>query len=321
MIGYYVHHHGKGHLTRAKAVLAHVRGPSTILSSVPGPWLTLPRDDGTDEGPIVDPAPGGRLHWAPRHHDGLRDRMAAIARWIAQARPRLLVVDVSVEVAVLARTMGVPVVVVAMRGDRLDPVHVLGYDLADALLAPWPAALPEPGWPARWRDKTRYVGAFSRYDGREPAPARPRRVAVLLGAGGTDTTLDLDGAAEATPDWTWDVLGARGRWDEDPWPALCAAEVVVTHAGQNAVAEVAAARRPAIVVPQQRPFGEQAATAAALDRGGLALVRDTWPPASEWPATLAAAGDRNGDTWTAWAPGDGSRRAAEIIEEFACAQR
>jgi glycosyl transferase family 28 len=230
-------------------------------------------------------------------------------------------VDVSVEVAVLARTMGVPVVVVAMRGDRLDPAHTLGYDLADALLAPWPATLPEPDWPRRWRDKTRHVGGFSRYDGRDRAATRPRRVAVLLGAGGTDDTMDLDAAVTATPDWTWDVLGARGRWDTDPWPTLCAAEVVVTHAGQNAVAEVAAARRPAIVVPQDRPFGEQAATAAALHRGGLAVVRSSWPRPTEWAGCLTAARDRDGSAWATWAPGDGARRAADVIEEFACAPR
>jgi hypothetical protein len=318
VIGYYVHHHGRGHLNRANAILAHVRMPSTILSSLPGPWLTLPRDD---DGVIADPAPGGRLHWAPRHHDGLRDRMAAIAAWIAAARPTLIVVDVSVEVAVLARTMGVPAVVMAMRGDRLDAAHTLGYDLADALLAPWPAALPEPGWPARWREKTRHVGAFSRYDGRDRPATRARRVAVLLGAGGTDDTLDLDAAVAATPDWTWDVLGARGRWDQDPWPALCAAEVVVTHAGQNAVAEVAAARRPAVVVPQDRPFGEQTATATALDRGGLAVVRRTWPRPREWTECLAEASGHDGATWTRWAPGDGARRAAAVLEELACARR
>jgi hypothetical protein len=150
---------------------------------------------------------------------------------------------------------------------------------------------------------------------------RPRRVAVLLGAGGTDDTVDLDAAMAATSGWTWDVLGAHGRWAEDPWPALSAAEVVVTHAGQNAVAEVAAARRPAVVVPQDRPFGEQAATAAALDRGGLAEVRPTWPPPDEWRHCLAAASGRDGTKWATWAPGDGARRAAAAIEEVACALR
>ncbi len=96
--------------------------------------------------------------------------MAAVAAWVEQARPSLVVVDVSVEVAVLVRAMGVPVVVAAMRGQRDDRAHTTAYDLADALLAPWPAALPEP-WPQRWLDKTWHVGALSRFDGRTAATA------------------------------------------------------------------------------------------------------------------------------------------------------
>lgn len=40
------------------------------------------------------------------------------------------------------------------------------------------------------------------------------------------------------------------------------------HGGQNALAEVAAARRPAVVVATQRPFNEQEHTRAALGIGG-----------------------------------------------------
>ena len=78
------------------------------------------------------------LHWVPRHDPGLADRMAAVAGWIRRARPALVVVDVSVEIAVLGRLCGVPVVVLAMPGVRTDRTHSLAYDLADALLAPWP---------------------------------------------------------------------------------------------------------------------------------------------------------------------------------------
>ncbi|HEV7651536.1 MAG TPA: glycosyltransferase [Actinophytocola sp.] len=299
-------------------MLAHVDSPSTILSSLPGPWVELPRDD---DGPAVDPSAGGRFHWAPVRHPGLRQRMARIARWIEEAAPALMVVDVSVEVTVLARSMGVPVVVAAMRGDRTDPAHELGYALAHELMAPWPAAFADPG--RRWSAKTRHVGAFSRFDDRIPtkAPAGRRRVVVLWGAGGTDLTVH---PPPATPGWDWDWLGTPGHWTPDPWSALCSADVVVTHAGQNAIAEVAAARRPAVVLPQQRPFGEQAATADVLARAGLAVVRHTWPAPAEWPAVLAEAAELGGDRWAEWSPGDGAQRAAHMIDELAgstCASR
>ncbi len=60
--------------------------------------------------------------------------------------------------------------------------------------------------------------------------------------------------------------------------------VIVAHCGQNAVAEIAAARRPAILVPQHRPFDEQQAMAEALRHGGLPVdVLDAWPARRRGP--------------------------------------
>jgi hypothetical protein len=333
VIGYYVHHQGSGHLNRARTVAAHCPLPLTGLSTLPAPddwpgrWVLLPRDDDGDPAAFGDTTAGGRLHWAPVRHAGLRGRMALIARWIAAASPRLLVSDVSVEVALLARLLGTPTVVVAMRGERTDPPHRMAYDLADLLLAPWPAALPEPGWPEHWRARTVHTGAFSRFDGRpHHAPAeeradrpRPGRVLLLMGSGGTDVPPGgVQAARTATPGWQWTMLGGPdGGWAADPWHALCAADVVVTHAGQNALAECAAARRPAVVVPQKRPFGEQAATGRALARGGLAVVAPRWPEAEDWPALLAQARAHGGDRWSRWAPGDGAARAAHALADAA----
>ncbi|MFD7749898.1 glycosyltransferase [Streptomyces sp. NPDC059698] len=332
MIGYYVHHHGSGHLHRARSIAAHSPLPVTGLSSLPapddwpGPWVRLPRDDDGDPAAFGDVTAGGRLHWAPVLHAGLRGRMARIAEWIAARSPALLVSDVSVEVALLARLLGVPTAVAAMRGERMDTPHRTAYDLAELLLAPWPSTLPEPGWPKHWRAKTVHTGAFSRFDGRSPAPvgertgrARPRRVLLFMGSGGRDVSpAEVAAAQAAAPDWRWTALGGPdGRWEADPWPALCAADVVVTHAGQNALAECAAARRPAVVVPQDRPFGEQAATGRALARGRLAVVAPRWPDADDWAPLLEQAHAHGGERWSRWAPGDGAARAARALADAA----
>jgi hypothetical protein len=273
MIGYYIHHRGAGHLQMARCIAAEVHD-ITGLSSLarpagwPGGWVRLPRDD-TNARP-VQPTAGGALHWAPLADAGLRARMAAIAAGIGRAAPAALMVDVSVEVTLLARLMGVPVVTMLLPGDRGDPAHRLGYTLSQTLIAPWPASVPEllalDGEP--WASKIRHVGAFSRFDGRpaQPRAGRPedrRQVLVLQGQGGPAIAdHDLRAAARNTPGWAWTVLGGTGNWNDDPWTALCQADVVVTHAGLNALAEVAAARKPAVVIPQARPHGEQAATAA-----------------------------------------------------------
>jgi hypothetical protein len=128
------------------------------------------------------------------------------------------------------------------------------------------------------------------------------------------TRAGLEAARAATPGWEWTTLGPpEDRWVDDPWPLLCAADVVVTHAGQNAIADVAAARRPAIVVPQPRPHGEQRALARALGHAGLATVEPGWPEPARWPALLEEAVARGGAGWDRWSDGGGAARAATVL--------
>lgn len=69
MIGYYVHHHGRGHLARATSICAHLREPVTILTSLvthelPGiSTVRLPRDD--EEAPPSAPTEAERCTGHP----------------------------------------------------------------------------------------------------------------------------------------------------------------------------------------------------------------------------------------------------------------
>jgi len=326
VIGWYVHHHGAGHRQRLLAVSRQLRTPVTALGSgdppagFTGEWITLARDD-DDPVDRTSATAGDALHWAPLHHAGLQDRSAAIAAWIARARPSLFVTDVSVEVTALARLCGVPVVVFAMLGDRDDPAHRLGRSLATALIAPWPAPRDRPDGGAG--APVLHVGAFSRFDGHPPTAGASRRgtVLVLFGSGGRDVgDADFRAARAATPGWTWEyrVPGSAedGAGGEDVWTSLQRAEVVVVHGGHNAVAEVAAARRPAVVIAQDRPFGEQRRRAELLRAEGLVAL-DRWPSAADWPGLLDRARATGAGPWQRWAPGDGARRAAAILDDAA----
>jgi hypothetical protein len=339
MIGWYVHHQGLGHRTRLEAVAGHLRAPVTGLSSLAAPddwrhpWLRLERDDRVPPERLdaSDVTAGGTLHWVPRHDAGLARRMAQLAGWAERTRPALVVADVSVEVSLLARLCGVPVVVLAMPGTRTDRAHRLAYDLADALLAPWPVGAHTAGWPDSWRDKLWAVGAISRFDGLAPAgseaelaaesetqsPTTPRgrRVLLLWGGGGRGTSgAEVDAARLATPGWDW-VERSPVAPSPDLWADLAAADVVVTHGGQNAVAEVAAARRPAVVVAQPRPFDEQAATASAVERLGVAVGLSEWPTdAAAWPVVLDRAAARGGAGWARWSSGHGAADAARLLD-------
>lgn len=330
MIGWYVHHQGAGHLQRLAAVSRHLRTPVTAFGSAAPPegftgeWVRLERDD---DGPVdrASAPADGALHWAPLHHPGLQHRHAAITAWIAQARPSLFVTDVSVEVTALARLCGVPVVVFAMLGDRDDPAHRLGRSLATALVAPWPPTRdrPDGGPRSEAGAPVVHVGAFSRFDGRTPPaePSRPGTVLVLFGSGGRDVSdADFRAARAATPGWTWEYRVPGSAEDagggDDVWTALHRAEVVVVHGGHNAVAEVAAARRPAVVIAQDRPFAEQRRRAELLRAEGLVAL-DRWPAAPEWPGLLDRARAAGAGPWERWAPGDGAQRAATYLDDAA----
>lgn len=330
MIGYYVHHHGSGHLHRATAFAHEVvrrGGQVTGLSSLarprdwPGEWVQLPRDD--DQERPVRPTAHGRLHWVPVGDEGLRDRSAAISAWLATARPDRVVVDVSVEVSLLVRLHGVPVVGVVLPGTRGDDPHRLGLGIADALVAVWPSEATGMvrGLPEDVAARLTPVGGLSRFPVAPPGIRRPGppRVVLLAGAGGDDLDPDRIARARAqTSGWDWTVLGRRfGTWVDDPRTTIADADVVVTHAGQNAIAEVAALRRPAVVVPQRRPHDEQRTTAEVLRSGGWPVVVEEHWPEDGWAARLEAACRLDGRDWSRWCDGRAAERFRQVVEVVA----
>jgi hypothetical protein len=324
MIGYYVHHHGVGHAHRAVAIGRCLRSGVTGLSSLEPPpgwvgdWLRLPRDD--DDPFAIDADARGHLHWVPERCHGLRSRMATISRWIDRVRPDLMVVDVSVEVALLARLHGIPIVTMVLPGVRDDVPHQLVHGIARRLIAAWPAQAHGLLSSITGDDpRLVHVGGFSRFDDRGGQPlARDgrRRVTMMVGGGGNGVDPAAIALARATtPEWSWTVLGID-HWTEDPWEHLIASDVVIANAGQNAIAEIAAARRPAILVPQDRPFGEQHAMAVLVREDGRfpAVALDEFPTTG-WRTLLELAAELDGDRWTLWNDGDGAARAARIIED------
>src|SRR4029079_12708849 len=90
---------------------------------------------------------------------------------------------------------------------------------------------------------------------------------------------------------------------------------------QNAIADVAAARRPAVIIAQPRPHAEQSSTAAALRAGGLAVVLAEVPAPPAWSRVLDAAVSLGGSQWKRWSSGSGAARAAEVLQGLACAPR
>ena len=298
MIGAYVHHHGRGHLHRVLGVLARLDDEATVLTSLDVDPSALPAnvevialpDDLPPPGVTpIRPTAGGVLHWAPLGVPGLATRTARLVDWIDRAAPRAFWVDVSVEMVLAARLAGAPVVTTLMPGVRQDRPHRLAFDVAEALMAAWPSGTRPDAVAATGR-VVHEVGGLSRYEHRERivAPDRPSRPTVvhLSGAGGEEDGRFWRAVRQLVPRAEWISLGGMdGRWVDDPWPILCAADVVLTGAGQGAIADCACLDTEIVVVPQERPFAEQQATAHALQ--GMPGV--TVCGLRQGPAAVAAA--------------------------------
>jgi predicted glycosyltransferase len=330
-VGYYVHHHGAGHAARALCIAQALRVPVTLIGSqLPDQLpagvdrLQLPGD--TAQGMTVERF--DTLHYAPLAVAGLRERMAMLAQWFREHWPCVLVVDVSVEVALLARLCSVPVIYMRQHGLREDPGHRLAYESASALLAPYPANMEAPATPSWIREKTGYSGWLSRFAGAPLAMPQPGRVLVISGHGGTGLSAALlEEVARQCPGHRFRVAGrlAAGLsmpnldWLgplSDPLAEMRSAEVVVGSASDSLVGEAASLGCRYIAVAEDRPFEEQRLQARRLNELELAVgLEHGWPAAPEWPGLLEVARQIDPSRWQAGADAGAAQRAAALIED------
>ncbi len=340
-IGYYVHHHGMGHVARFRAVRDASRhwivpiSERALTDSCRRPGVRLPSDC-SSPAPSGDVTAGGALHWAPLVADISSPRLGAFVRWLDAARPIGVVVDVSVESLLTCRLAGVPTIALRQHGDRSDDAHILGYRVANRLLAPWPIELEDPSTPQWIIDKTDHIGfvwtefSYSETESTPTAVAEvgPCDVVVLWGSGGGtlsdvavsaladagDARVHLVGSpfdAGVAARWTRDRRVNVVGWVDEVAPLLVNRPVVVTSAGNNTVALAARHRCPLVVVPQERPFNEQHRHAERLDAIGAA-VAVTSPATAPWRNVLELARSR-AEVLAELAEPDGARRAADVI--------
>lgn len=344
MIGWYLHHHGQGHLNRLRAVAAETDAEIAVFSSLPEParpvttrrgpveWVHLPPDwepePGVPDPAAAEPTAGGALHWAPLRHEASRDRLRTLADW----SPRLtaMVVDVSVEAALFSRLLGLPVLLVAQAGERLDEPHLTALRAASVILAPFPEFHPvwdeglDPAPHTRFfPEKTVFLGGISAHADAAPQDAageRPERgpdVVFIGSRGGSLATLEDVAAAQGATGLTWEAVGLPGAaWCDDVPSLMRRAGVVVINAGLGAVADAAALKVRAVVLAQERPFGEQLGNTAMLAELGVPVAAG-WPAPQQWPDLIARARAFDPARWEQWRTSGSAARAARIIEEYA----
>ena len=342
-IGYYVHHHGDGHRQRALAIArgdprrfvllgTGLDGRTGEVAAIDLPDDRMPDTSAFDghDNTLCRPE---ALHYAPLNHDNVRARMARIAQWVAEAKPALMVVDVSVEVAMLARLLATPVVYVRLSGRRDDPAHCEAYRAASHLIAPFARQLDDQALPAWIRDKTVYCPGIAADVPRNILPVAGR-VLVVAGKGGAPSDgARIAVAAAATPQRRWRVIGpARvpdrcpdnlefAGWVADAAGEIAAAEIVVGAAGDGLVNLVIAAGQPFVCCPEPRPFDEQVRKAQALRSCEAAIVLPQWPDADQWPLILDDAMRLDGRRLAALGDPRGAATALAFLQAVADGQK
>ena len=345
-IGVYVHHHGSGHATRCKQIIAAWpdETPFHVFTSAPdrfknwsaGSLHTLPMDTEEGRNPSDDLLKDQVLHYAPTGLKAINQRMATMANWIAKYEPKLFIVDLSCEIALFARLCGVKVALVRLHGYRRDAAHVAAFQLADVLLAPFPPCLEDAHTEDRIRDKTHYLGLFSRYDTRKDGQADCRRtllgaaqtgpalestqhnaakrwqkhVAIINGSGGDhQRTAYWEEVARLNPDHHFYLIGKLdGQTTQlknltvvgyvvDTFVYLRGADIIVGSGGTNTMCEIAAASGRFLSIPEPRPFGEQSCKMKALERYGLTRAVPLDTAATEWRKWLRRANDLQPARW------------------------
>ena len=355
-ITFFVHHQGRGHANRTMAVVAEMDPARrvTVMTAKPALFdgfarpieiVALPDMIGA---PVPTPALFDQptpevLHCVPLGVERTRRTMRTILDHLDDIDPALFVVDVSAEIALLARIASVPAVKIRMHGDRLDPGHLGAYQACVGLLAPYDESIEQDDYPAWARAKTCYTGGLCTTVDTVPdkAAARARLgldpdreiILVLTGGGGAGTPYaPLTMAARAVPDALWLVIGPVHReghetdfgnlvergWVPDVTTHIAAADVVIASAGDNTVHEIARVGRPYVCAPEWRYFGEQTRKAERLAEVGAAVALHNWPGAlAPWRGILDAAAALDPAILTALYAPDAARRAAHYLETLA----
>ena len=293
MIGYYAHSHGSGHCNCAN-----------LFSKVFGNSLTIFTDrrydfddeqrvillenedtDGNEFDRSAYPEPRA-LHYAPVNLGKITRRNLSILENIVKNQISLLIIDVSVEIAMLARISSIPYAYVRLQGDRNDLPHLNAYEGASFLLAYYPREMECLDTPTWIVDKTVYLGFLSKYTLDETYSERPEEYGLkirpvllyLTGFGGSQVPnfADLHKLYDmyaigpqriSNCGYNFEQLGVV----ENTRPYLEHADVIVAACGANTTAEILSLEKKFIAVPEKRQYSEQKRMAENLERNGWAV--------------------------------------------------
>ena len=326
-LGYYAHHHGSGHCRQIDKLAAllptEARQQLTVFTSVTSEAYTFAAIDEAQvvrlpaEDERADDVLAGRagqnwqpasLHYSPVGNSDIQQRSHKILDTIYQRRIDLMIIDVSVEVAMLCRAASVPYLYVRLPGIRDDVPHLNAFAGALALLAPYPRTLESTKTPEWISQKTLYLD-FINTQQRDAQTYQdfikhlmqlitdkkalslmlndkdkdtPTIVTVIKGYGGHQAIdAKLPELRQLLP---YAFIISLGPIDEDKrhyvdiavdvsdvTPFIEHSDYLLMACGLNAVAQAYDYATPLVVLPDDRPHQEQEVMAEALIAQGRAF--------------------------------------------------
>ncbi|WP_018917655.1 glycosyltransferase [Vreelandella zhanjiangensis] len=353
-ISFFVHHQGRGHARRTMAIIRQFSPdrPVSVMTADPSLFdgfereielITLPDMIGADvpTQALFDQPTPSVMHCVPMGVVEMRQTMRCILDHLDDTDTGLFVIDVSAELALLSRIASVPAVKIRMHGDRNDPGHLGAYEACVGMLAPFDERLEQEDYPEHLRQKTFYTGGLCTTAAEMPEQAEARRrlgldpdreiVLVLTGGGGSGTPYaPLTVAARAAPNTLFVTIGplhleghetdfanlVNAGWVDNVVDYLAASDIVLASAGDNTVHEIAMLKRPYIVAPEWRYFGEQTRKAERLAELGAAVNMAVWPgDFAGWQAVLEQARGLDISALSELYSADAAQHAARWLEE------
>ena len=227
------------------------------------------------------------------------ERTKALAEAIEHYKPKAFYCDGVPELAIMARGMGVPVVLVHLPGNVMnDPTQVFAHELADHIVAHFPASLEQANY--QFTAKTYYSGYMSQYAGRglkRSNRSDSNDVTVLLGYDNYDVSVLKTITNDQTTPFT--IIGNKQDYDlarncillgpvKDISEAIVG-DVVISAAGQNTIAELLSLNKRLVLLPEPRPYDEQAVHATVLANQQVVLLAKESFSAEQWQNVLQKA--------------------------------
>ena len=284
---YYIHHHGNGHIARAKklvplaekyadvsllighhafkAVVAEAlsnREIFTLPAKCQGNTAKARSFDAAFEGVPLSPSSCHRAYY--------------FYQLVNETLFTGFISDVSAELTIYARGAGLPVLMQRHTGDISgDPTQVFAYHCAQALYAPYPSQFEAPDF--AFLNKTTFLGCIAASTNNSPVIKKGITVihndAQVINAiceallpyempisvvGGDKTQLRY--LNQVTHNEQVDSIIAHAQTD-----------IVFCSGGNNTLCELLSVGKKLIVVPASRPYGEQNAKAKRLSEIGAAV--------------------------------------------------